>query len=123
MSFAAMRYQSTQISTESPVGLVVSMYDGALRFLREGVAHQRGGRPGPRGASFSRAHAVITELRATLDHERAPELSAQLDGLYGFVLDCIGEATRSGDVERVEPAIAVLETVSDAWRQLARRSS
>ena len=123
MSFAALQYRSTRITTASPVSLVVSLYEGAMRFLREAIAHDAARELGPRGVALSRAHEIITELKVTLDHERAPELSAQLDGLYDFVLDRIGEAARNGDARLVEPAINVLSSLHAAWSELARRAS
>jgi flagellar protein FliS len=122
MSFAALQYQSARVRTASPVQLVVSLYEGALRFLREARAHQEAGDIAQRGVALSRAHAIVSELRATLDHERAPEMSAQLDGLYDFVIDRINTASGVGDASLVEPAIGVLTTLHGAWVELARRA-
>ncbi len=123
MSFAALQYQSARVRTASPVGVVVSLYEGALRFLRESLVHQADGQLGKRGLSLSRAHAIISELRATLDHEQAPELSAQLESLYEFVIERINAATRAGDATLVEPAIRVLASLHDAWAEIATRST
>ena len=122
MSFAALQYQSARVRTASPVQLVVSLYEGALRFLREARAHQEAGDIAQRGVALSRAHAIVSELRATLDHERAPEMSAQLDGLYDFVIDRINTASGAGDASLVEPAIGVLTTLHGAWAEFARRA-
>ena len=122
MSFAALQYQSARVRTASPVQLVVSLYEGALRFLREARAHQEAGDIAQRGVALSRAHAIVSELRATLDPERAPEMSAQLDGLYDFVIDRINTASGVGDASLVEPAIGVLTTLHGAWVELARRA-
>lgn len=123
MSFAALRYQSARVNTASPVTLVVSLYEGAMRFLREAIVHDRARELGRRGVALSRAHAIVTELKVTLDHERAPELSAQLDGLYDFVLDRIGEATRKGDATLIEPALSVLGNLLAAWTEIAKRAA
>lgn len=122
MSFAALQYQSARVRTASPVQLVVSLYEGALRFLREARAHQEAGDIAQRGVALSRAHAIVSELRATLDHERAPEMSAQLDGLYDFVIDRINTASAAGDASLLEPAVGVLTTLHGAWAELARRA-
>lgn len=123
MSFAALQYQSARVSTASPVQVVVSLYEGALRFLREALALEQARDVARRGVALSRAHAIVSELRATLDHERAPEMSKQLEGLYEFTLDRINVAVRTGDATQVEPALQVLTSLHGAWVEISRRAA
>jgi flagellar protein FliS len=122
MSFAALQYQSARVRTASPVQVVVSLYEGAIRFLREAMVHQEAREIARRGVALSKAHAIVSELRATLDHDRAPEMSQQLDGLYEFVNDRINAATRAGDAALVEPALRVLVSLHGAWLEISRRT-
>jgi len=120
MSFAVAQYQSSRMETSSPVQVVVALYDGALRFLRTAaMALDADDLPG-KGEALNRAHAIVTELLVTLDHERAPELSGQLEALYSFVLDRIVRANTDCDVERIDDAMRALLPLRDAWAQLAR---
>lgn len=123
MSFAALQYQNTRVTTASPVAIVVSLYEGAIRFLREAIAHHERGDIGKRGLSLSRAHAIVSELALTLDHEAAPEMSAELTRLYDYVLGCIGAATAKADPTLVLPAIDVLDRLRSAWSEIARRGT
>lgn len=123
MSFAVSQYRSARVNTASPVTLVVHMYDGAVRFLREAIEAQEREDVAVRGAQLGKAHAVISELRATLDHDRAPELSEQLAGLYDFVMDRIGRAASESDAKLVTPAIDVLMTLRGAWAEIAQRGT
>jgi flagellar protein FliS len=123
MSFAALQYQSARVSTASPVQVVVSLYEGAIRFLKEALVHEQARDLSRRGMALSRAHAIVSELRATLDHERAPEMSQQLDGLYEFALDRINVAARTGDATQVEPALRVLGSLHSAWSEISRRAA
>lgn len=127
MSFAAAsysiaQYQAARVATVSPVQIVVSLYQGAIRFLREAVRKQEEKDLGGRGHALSRAHAIVCELQVTLDHERAPEMSAQLDRLYDFVLHRISMATLENDANHVLPAVPILETLLSAWLEIARRT-
>jgi flagellar protein FliS len=122
MSFAALQYQSARVRTASPVQVLVSLYEGAIRFLKEALAHHESRDISRRGVALSKAHAIVSELRATLDHDRAPELSQQLDGLYDFVIDRINAATRAGDATLVEPALRVLTSLHGAWLEISRRT-
>jgi flagellar secretion chaperone FliS len=121
MSFALAQYQNARVSTVSPLQLVVQLYDGAIRFLREAVEKGASGDKPGRGHLLGRAHAILNELQATLDHAQAPELSAQLFSLYDFCLGRITQAVVSGEDKPVAEAIGVLENLRGAWAELARR--
>ena len=121
MSFAVAQYRSARIETASPVRLVVDLYRGALRFMAQAVAMQDAGRPGERGRALSRAHAIVSELQATLDHGRAPELCDELDRLYDFVLHRISAANTQADLTLIAPAMDVMRTLEGAWSELAEK--
>ena len=120
MSFAVAQYQTSRIETSSPVQVVVALYDGALRFLRTAAVAIDADDVAAKGIALNKAHAIVTELLATLDHERAPDLSRQLAALYSFVLDRIVRANAERDVARIDDAMRALVPLRDAWAQLAR---
>lgn len=123
MSFAVSQYRTARLTTQSPLAVVISLYDGAIRFLKTAIeCDARRDIPG-RGMALSRAHAIVTELRAALDHEKAPDVAGQLDGLYDFVQHQITEATVRGAASEVEPAIRVLESLGSAWREIAQKGT
>ena len=121
MSFAALQYQPARVETASPVQLVVDLYRGAIRFMRQASAFQEAGDTANRGRVLGRAHASVSELQATLDHDHAPELCEELDRLYDFVLYQITESNIRADASLLQPAIEVMGTLEDAWTQLAGR--
>lgn len=120
MSFAVAQYQSSRMETSSPIQLVVALYDGALRFLRTASAAIGAENMPAKGVSLNKAHAIVTELLVTLDHELAPDLSGQLEALYSFVLDRIVKANAECDAEKIDEAVRALLPLRDAWAQLAR---
>ncbi len=69
-----------------------------------------------RAEALRRAHAIVTELQVTLDHERAPELAAQLDALYDFVLDRITRGNLHQDPEPLAEAEKILIELLEGWR-------
>lgn len=121
MSFAVAQYQTARVETASPVQLVVDLYRGAIRFMRQGQAFDAAGSPGERGRVLGRAHAIVSELQATLDHDQAPDLCEELDRLYDFVLHQITEASVKNDGAHLGPAIDVMEQLESAWSTLASR--
>jgi len=123
MSFALAQYQSTRIETASPVQLVVDLYRGAISMIAVAIAHEDAGRPGERGRALGKAHAIVSELQATLDHDQAPALCEELDRLYDFVLHRIREANVNSDATLLVSAVEVLQTLEEAWTELARSRS
>ena len=119
MSFALAQYQSVRVETASPVRVVVDLYRGALRQMARAVAMDERGQPGERGRALGKAHSIVSELQATLDHARAPELCDELDRLYDFVLHRITEANVQADTSLISPAVEVLATLESAWSELA----
>lgn len=119
MSYAVSQYRTSQVNTASPAQVIVQFYDGALKFIRRGrEALVNKDIPG-KGVALSRAHAVVSELRLNLDMERAPELCAELDRLYLFVLECITDANIKCEPKILDGAIKVLEQLRSAWSEVA----
>lgn len=120
MSFALNRYRNAGIETASPAKIVVALYDGALKQLRAAAGTEKK-EYAKRGEALSRAHAIVSELQATLDRAKAPEIADQLDRLYDFCIDRINTANRDADPTQLPPAIRVLEQLRDAWAQVAEQ--
>jgi len=119
MSFAVAQYRSNQVQTASPARVIVQFYDGALKFIRLGSQALEERDFAAKGVHLSRAHAIVAELRANLDPTRAPELCAELDRLYVFVLDRITDANIKADAKPLAAAVKVLEQLRSAWAQAA----
>lgn len=122
MSFAAAQYRNVRVSTVNPADLVVQLYDGCLRFLREAQTKHAAGDIAGRGEALSRARAIVNELMATLDESQAPELTKQLMALYDFVLDRMTQACVEADPSKLDAAIRVLEPLRDAWAEVAKKA-
>ncbi len=119
MSFAVAQYRSNQVQTASPARVIVQFYDGALKFIKLATCAIEARDYAAKGVHLSRAHAIVSELRANLDATRAPELCAELERLYVYVLDCITEANVKADAKPLAPACKVLEQLRAAWAQVA----
>lgn len=127
MSFALAHYGSAQyrtatVETVSPVQLVVKLYDGALRFLKQADEAIAQNDFAARGRALSKAHAIISELQSTLDEQHAPELCQELSRLYEFALHQITQCAMSGDAARLEAPMSVLRELRDAWSELAKQT-
>lgn len=118
MLLAISRYQVAAVETVSPLKLVVDLYDGALQQLQAAREAALARDVARRSDASRRAHAIITELRVTLDANHAPEIVSQLDGLYGFVLDRITLGNLEADATAFASAERVLRPLRDAWSEV-----
>jgi flagellar secretion chaperone FliS len=116
----AQRYQSVQITTSSPGELLVSLFDGLFRFLHAARAALAAGKRGPAGEAISRAHAILTELRVSLDPAHAPELCQNLSALYDFSLGKLTQANLRRDAAQIDQVIRVLGPVREAFTTVVR---
>jgi len=115
MSFAVAQYRTNEFQTASPGRVIVAFYDGALRFTKLAIQALEVRDYAQKGMHLSRAYAIVTELRATLDPSRSAQLCEELDRLYVYVLDCITEANMKADPEMLHVAVRVLEKLRSAW--------
>lgn len=112
-------YRESAVLTATPGQLVVMLYDGAIRFLRQADAALAEGDPAHVGDRLSRAEAIITELQVTLDVDQG-EIAANLDGLYAFWRRCLGEVRLHRDREKLARVIAMVAELRGAWAQIAQ---
>lgn len=118
MSFAVAKYRAARTQTASPLQIVVQLYEGCLRFLRvarEAILEKD---YSTKGTMLRKAHAIVSELQATLRPDEAPELCEQLYSLYDFVCVRINEANAANDPDALDAAIDVMEVLRSAWVEL-----
>jgi flagellar protein FliS len=96
--------------------IVVLLYEGAIRFCHQ--AESKFDEPGVRVHALGRAHRIVSELLAALDHEQGGEIAARLDALYRYCLDAITRANVNHESEALGSVIRVLDTLLPAWQQI-----
>jgi flagellar protein FliS len=116
----AQRYQSVQITTSSPGELLISLYDGLFRFLNVARFALTNGKRAQAGEAISRAHAIVSELRISLDPAHAPDLCRNLSALYDFSLGRLTEANLRRDPSKIDDIIRVLAPVREAFTTVVR---
>ncbi len=113
---AVSRYQQVRSTTASPGELLLALYDGLFRFLNGAkICLERKEKPRA-GELLSKSYAIVSELYIALDHDVAPELCGQLEGLYSFCMDRITHANLKSDPEAIADVVKVLTPLREAWR-------
>ena len=119
MSYASPQaYKEAAILTASPEQLVVMLYDGAIRFLRQGEMAMREGMVAQTNDRLQRAEAIVDELLSTLNME-AGDISVRLQSIYVFSRKLLVEARVERDPAKVAQVVTFLAELREAWAQIA----
>lgn len=110
-------YREASVMTASPEQLVVMLYDGAGRFLRQAEGSMVEGSWLHAGEKLSRAEAIIDELLATLDMD-AGEIAERLQAIYVFCKTRLIEARLQRDAGRVDQVARLLGELRSAWAEV-----
>ena len=115
-------YHRTQVMGMSQSQLVVMLYQGAIRYLREATDEVRAGRFDRSWPKFDRARRIVVHLYGTLD-PAGGELTTKLSALYAFVIDQITIANARRDLGCAESCIQILTNLKEGWEQLAAQQT
>ncbi len=117
------QYLNIDAETTDQVGLIILLYDAAIRYLREARGNFDRNEPATAGASLEKARATISELRATLNLEKGGEIATSLMKLYNFVNHEILLTNAMREPHRLDNVIKVLANIREGWLSIAKPNS
>lgn len=111
-------YRMAAIENAPPLKIVRMLYQGCLRFMSQATeAHGLGDFP-RFTERVGKAEAIVSELRCSLDSEAAPEICQELESLYLYTSSRLIQGIADQNMERVEEARSVVQTLLSAWNDL-----
>jgi flagellar biosynthetic protein FliS len=105
-------YRKTCVSTSNNNLLFLEMHDAAIACVLSPAPSAAAGHP------LMRAHALISELQATLDPEQDAELAGALNSFYDALLERIVDAFVCDEPEPLLSVAAALRELRGAWSQV-----
>ncbi len=111
-------YKQGAVLSATPAELVVALYDGARRFLRQAAIAMGEGDVERTHGSLRRAELIIGYLDGILDRDQG-QIPAQLHAIYQFSLTHLNAARMSQDPQKVEQVSDLLGELRDSWGQVA----
>jgi flagellar secretion chaperone FliS len=115
-------YRDSAVLTASPEQLVVMLYDGAIRFLRQAEVAMNEGAWLHSFEKLSRAEAILDELLATLNMDTG-EIAERLQAIYVFCKKTLIEGRIQRQGEKIGQVIALLVSLREAWAKLAEQAA
>jgi len=121
MSYATapqVAYRRGEVLSATPGQLVVLLYDGAARFLRQTATAMSAGEVQRAHTTLRRAERIIRYLDGSLDFEQG-EIPQRLHAIYVFCLRQLSDARFDQDVAKVQDVSGLLGELREAWSQVA----
>ncbi len=114
-------YLESRIEAADPIQLVRLLYQGAISSVKNARSHLAAGRIVERSSSISQAHAILSELAASLDHKCGGELSLRLAQLYDYMQRRLLEANLQQKDEPLAETLGLLATLGEAWEDISKK--
>lgn len=117
-AIAYRKYKEQVVSTTNPVGLVVMLYNGCIKRLKQAQLALDRKDFAETNTHLKRAQDIIAELVNSLDFNY--QISKDLMALYDFMLREIVRINIAKDGDGIEPLVEMLSDLRDAWVQVGK---
>ncbi len=117
----ANEYLRTKVLTASPEQLQLMLYEGAIRFARQGREALAAGQLEASCERLMRAEKIVLELNAGLRFEVDAQLCRRLSSLYLFIYRRLVQANMGRDAAAADEAIDLLEHQRQTWTMLLEK--
>lgn len=114
---AAQAYFQTQVNTTSQGQLLLMLYDGAIKFLRQAKEKMAERDYAQKGILISKAIDVISELDSSLNAQRGGDIAQNLHSLYFFCNTRLLQANMKMDQGLLDEVIKILGGLREAFAQ------
>lgn len=109
------KYQEQSVMTMTHGEMLVKLYDGAVRQIRQASSCIEQKQFAQANDAFQKAQRIIAYLRATLDFKY--EISAELDRFYQFFIEELLNANLRKDVSKLPEIVDLILELREAFEQ------
>jgi flagellar protein FliS len=107
----------------SPVGLVVMLYEGAIKAIVQAKVLMEHQRFSEKGEMINKATDILEGLRVALDHQHGQNISLNLEDLYVYAKFRLGVANMKNDPEILDEVANLLRVILPSWQTLAKNGA
>lgn len=115
-AYGTGQYRQTQLTTVDKGRLIVLLYEGAIKFLREAAEAQKTGDIPAKSNFVNRALDIISELSQSLNMNDGGDIAQNLRRIYQFWTDHLLKAKVVRDSRAMEDVIAMMSSLIEAWQ-------
>ena len=116
------QYRQVQVNTASPGKLIVLLYQGAIRAMKQGIDLIEKKDFEGKGNALIKAQDIIMELNLALDMDIGGDISHSLRQLYLYIYKRLLDANMELNVDYIEESIRLMENLLSAWEQAVQET-
>ena len=116
---AAGYYQETSVMTHDKGRLVVLLYDGAIKYLKQSIFAMDAGNFEQKGELIYKAQNILFELNNVLDIDKGGQIAENLRKLYNFMYQRLNQASIQCDRQIIREVIELLSELNEGWKAVA----
>ena len=109
-------YENNAVTTASPAELTLMLYNGCLKFIKQGKAAIENNDIQSKNTNLQKAQNIISELMITLN--RDVSLSQNLESLYEYIHNRLIQANLNSDIEILNEVEGFVTDFRDTWKQV-----
>jgi flagellar protein FliS len=115
-------YRQSAVLAAAPGQLIVMLYDGSRRFLRQAAIAMRAREVEKAHNILRRAELIVAYLDGILDDDQGA-IPRELHSIYRFCLTHLNSARMNQDPSKLEEVSDLLGELRDAWAQIAEEAA
>ncbi|AJD92131.1 hypothetical protein JMA_28140 [Jeotgalibacillus malaysiensis] len=113
-------YANNQVNTASPGELTLMLYNGCLKFIKQGQMAIEQNNIEQKNINIQKAQAILRELSVTLKTEQ--EVAKNMLALYDFLISRLMEANVKGSTEILDEVSGFVTEFRDVWKQVIQEN-
>jgi flagellar protein FliS len=111
-------YKENAVSTQPQGRLIVILYEGAIKFLKQAQRELAAGNMAAKGEFINKAVAILNELDSCLNMDDGGEIAQNLHRIYSFMIRRLAEANIRRDPDYIQDVIDCLESLNEGWKAI-----
>lgn len=115
------KYQQSSLKTATPAQLVIMLYDGAIRFINQGIEGIESKRYDQANLYLCKAQAVINELTASLNYDYP--IAKDLARIYEYMLYKLVQGNIRKNAEFCREIVGHLKELRETWKECFKMAS
>ncbi|MBY0384115.1 flagellar export chaperone FliS [bacterium] len=115
MSNGYSKYKKTSIESASKEKILLMLYEGAIRFIKQAKEANQNKDVKLRGEMIGRAYDIVMELASSLDFKINASVATNLEQLYIYVMEELTRANITGQEKHLENSLKILNILYDGW--------
>lgn len=111
-------YRKVDTMGKSQIDLILMVYDGALKSLRDAHRHYEKSEADQGRTEIGKTRKFVTHLYTTLDQKKGGEVADNLAKMYSWVLAQLYVVEATKDLKEVESIQTVLGNLRSGWADI-----